>query len=461
MRAQLLHLSGPLRGRTVTHSDPRLTIGSDPACDVSLSHAQVLQKHAEIEWVEGECQFHLRRRDGAVFVNGDEVDEVILQEDDLVEIGENGPRIRFRIWWPPGASCKVVRRMLQDAREVAKESGAVAGTKALTRDLLTQATPTLKIGFPILVLALALPIGWLAGWLGGRPSLEQATTAAAVARAEIEALRQEHEKHRAEIALLRRGSETVRRIQDHWIRGVCLIHGMLKVQMPDGTELEDRDGTPLRPEYTGTGFLASAAGWVVTNRHVVTPWEEMKPLQPLLDIGAKVSFFRITATFPGLQPIEVDPATIRRRSDKLDVAVFLIPPPLLPDVPVLPLHRGPLDDPERRAIVVGYPAGLVGLLAKADSALADQLRAEDAPMTTVIERLAGQSMVAPMVTQGLLGNSNPTVLVYDAETTHGGSGGPVFAADGTVIGVNYAILPDFSAANYGVPIQFALELLPD
>ena len=47
-----------------------------------------------------------------------------------------------------------------------------------------------------------------------------------------------------------------------------------------------------------------------------------------------------------------------------------------------------------------------------------------------------------------------------AETTSGGSGGPVFSPDGTVIGVNSAITRDFDGSNFGVPIDFASRLLP-
>jgi len=57
------------------------------------------------------------------------------------------------------------------------------------------------------------------------------------------------------------------------------------------------------------------------------------------------------------------------------------------------------------------------------------------------------------VTQGHLGVVSPDRLVYDAQTTHGGSGGPVFNTSGNVIGVNFAILSDFSGSNFAVPIS--------
>ncbi len=65
-----------------------------------------------------------------------------------------------------------------------------------------------------------------------------------------------------------------------------------------------------------------------------------------------------------------------------------------------------------------------------------------------------------MITQGALNEVMERRLVYDAETTAGGSGGPVFGPDGTVIGVNFAVTRDFAGSNFGVPIHFARELLP-
>jgi len=74
--------------------------------------------------------------------------------------------------------------------------------------------------------------------------------------------------------------------------------------------------------------------------------------------------------------------------------------------------------------------------------------------------LAAKGAIAPVITQGALNEVRERRLVYDAETTFGGSGGPVFASDGTVIGVNFAVTRDFGGANFGVPIEFARRLLP-
>ena len=67
--------------------------------------------------------------------------------------------------------------------------------------------------------------------------------------------------------------------------------------------------------------------------------------------------------------------------------------------------------------------------------------------------------IAPLATRGFVGQVTPAAVVYDAETTSGGSGGPVINLAGEVIAVNAAILPEFGGSNLGVPIAFARELL--
>lgn len=459
MRPQLLHLSGPLRGRTVTYDDDALVVGSSPSAELRLDDPAVSPHHAVLEYHEADCAFVLRRIDGKLFVNRSEVAEVVLHDGDLIEWGQDGPRSRFRIYVPEGAVCKPVRRMLADARDVSSASGGVAAAGGLTRDLLTQATPQLKIGFPLLVLALALPLAWLAGWLGSRPARE-GLSAASVAQQELERLRVVQDQQAAEIARLSRSNAVFADVQKRLSKGVCLVHGVVRMRWPNGGSVLDEHGDPLVLEYTGSGFLASADGRVLTNRHVVTPWEVLPQLQIAARRGGLAQFERLTATFPGGEPILVDPAQIRRRNDDLDVAMFALPAERVNGLPVLPLHDGPLDQlADQRAIVVGYPTGLAALLAKADAPLVASLQRAGASMAEVIDALAANNRISPTITEGTVGNVQERMLVYDAATTQGGSGGPVFGGDGTVIAVNYAVLREFTGANFGVPIAFGKELL--
>lgn len=462
MRPQLLHLSGPLRGRTVTYDDHHLVVGSASGADLVLDDPAVAGRHAVIDYQEQDCAFVLRALDGRTFVNRNEVEEVMLQDDDLIEWGVDGPRSRFRVYVPPGRVCKPVRRMLQDAHEVGRSSGPVVAATGLVHDLLTRASLQLKIGFPLLVLGVALPLAWVAGWLGSRPAVSSQKRADQVTLAELEALRAEMQRQAKELERLREASAVLRRVQQHWSRGVCLIHGIAALRLPDGRPVPGPDGRPLRLEYTGSGFLAAADGSVLTNRHVVTPWETEPRLAQWLQHGATPEFLRLTATFPGRLPVQVPPDSIRRRHDDLDVAAFSLPQEAVAGVPVLPLHQGSLDElPDQRAIVVGYPTGLAALLAKADPQVVAELRQAAADMTAVIDRLAADDRISPLITQGVLGNVQEQMLVYDAPTTHGGSGGPVFGGNGMVVAVNFAILRDFTGANFGVPIRYGRELLPD
>lgn len=461
MRAQLLHLSGPLRGRTITHAEPIVVVGSGAEATVVLPVPEVRPRHGRIVYEEAHCAFLLQALDGPVFVNGDQVQEVELQDDDLIEWGIGGPKARFRAYVEPGAVCKPVRRMLADAAAVGEVSGGVAATTTLTRDLLTQATLTLKIGFPLAVLGIAALTGLFAGWFASRPSAaERRRTADMVTQQELVALREAQQQQQREIEQLLSASAAMRRIREQWSRGVCLLHGRFQLLLADGTPVGDGNGQPLVVEYTGSGFRVTALGHIVTNRHVAAPWRDMDGIKELVARGLRPQFLTFTATFPGRLPIAVPPESARLRDDDLDVAVLQIDAALLGDVPVLPLHQGPLDRGDPRAVVVGYPTGLGALLARADNALVEALQRESASMTTAIDRLAAAGQISPLMTQGIVGNEQDRLLVYDAPTTHGGSGGPVFGSDGTVIGVNQAILRDFAGANFGVPIRYAVELLP-
>lgn len=456
-----------------------MTVGSDPAAVVMFPPETpgVEPRHAEIRFVEEGCAFHLRALEGAVFVEGRQVREIILEHDDLLEFGVNGPKARFRVFAEEGSVCKPVRVMLRDARAVGRESGGMAGAGAMTRDLFTQASWKLKVGVPLLLLAIAVPVAALAGWFGGRSGDDQEVqrrVAAieaqiresqererAVSRSEVDALRAELARRTEDLDRMRREDAALRSIYDESRRGVCLVHGIYGF-VKNSRWLTDSGGSRLEREYTGSGFLVDADGWIVTNRHVAAPWTDESDQQALIGVGFEPRFATIRVLFPDREPIEVDADQTRLRADSLDVALLRVDAESISGVPLVPLAAagtaGQVGDP---VLVVGYPTGVNALLAKADAAIVGRITRTATDLGSVLDGLAEDRAISPLITRGSLNDLTPERLVYDADTTSGGSGGPVFGRDGTVVGVNFAVVRDFTGSNLGVPIRYVHELIDD
>ena len=109
---------------------------------------------------------------------------------------------------------------------------------------------------------------------------------------------------------------------------------------------------------------------------------------------------------------------------------------------------------------MGYPTGLRSMLAKSGKSFVEELqKTKDTVFWSVAARLAKQGYIAPLASRGIVGQSTVAIIVYDAETTQGGSGGPVFDTNGLVVAVNTAVLPEYGGSNFGVPATKVRELL--
>jgi S1-C subfamily serine protease len=53
----------------------------------------------------------------------------------------------------------------------------------------------------------------------------------------------------------------------------------------------------------------------------------------------------------------------------------------------------------------------------------------------------------------------PDKIVYDAQTTSGGSGGPLFNNEGKVIGTNFAMVREVGGSNFAIPVGYGKSLL--
>jgi hypothetical protein len=102
--------------------------------------------------------------------------------------------------------------------------------------------------------------------------------------------------------------------------------------------------------------------------------------------------------------------------------------------------------------------GVVGMVAKSPQAVYERLayRRDD---IGAANELAALSLIRPSATCGHLGDVVGDKLIYDAPTAHGASGGPVFNAQGQVIGVNAAFIDGFSGGTLGVSVHALRPLI--
>ncbi len=265
------------------------------------------------------------------------------------------------------------------------------------------------------------------------------------------------------------------------VRSVCLLHVSVAFRdrqsgqrlryagiNPQGEPLEDSDGNPILtleghgPEVVldvfGTGFLAGPNGLVTTNRHVAEPWWKNDELDALTTSGFQAEISSIHAYFPG------DPrafrAEVRGVSPEVDLATMHVE---MQDLkrPILPVESGKSGAVSGEPIVLmGYATGLAAILARADDDTAQQIASHSGgDVSQVLDELAKRNLIRPLITQGHIGDVLPDKIVFDAQTTSGGSGGPLFNREGKVIGVTYAVLKGFGGSSFGIPIRFSLPLL--
>lgn len=171
------------------------------------------------------------------------------------------------------------------------------------------------------------------------------------------------------------------------------------------------------PESQGSGFVWDAAGYIVTNHHVV---EGADALRVTLSDGIAL------------------PAELIGSDADSDLAVVKVDGNLLP---LIPVAQGRIEDVfvGQRAIAIGNPFGLAG------------------SMTTGIVSAIGRSV------ESITGYSIPLSIQTDAAINPGNSGGPLLNERGEVIGVNFQIrsaVRSNSGVGFAIPINIVQRVIP-
>ena len=439
-----------------------------------------------------------------LWVNGERVINRQLAQRDLIEFGDQGPLTRYRLHRQGDRLKRSLGDMLDDAVDYARASRKprisrlIVALRDLSSDFVLETTILFRVGVVIAIALLAFfayqqyRAGLLLQQQASSSALQLESFARSLTRtseealrpADLNRLRQElrlslsDAEERLEMLELR--SAASKRIIAAATRATVFLQGSYGYREVDSGRLlryqTDADGNPLfslrgqplltpegdgevaRRVFTGTAFLVSADGLMLTNRHVALPWEdevgEVAPQSPAVE----PVILRFIGYLPGVEA--AFPVEMLRASDETDLAVLKCTE-VDRDLPFLELgERTP--EPGAEVIVMGYPTGLRAMLAQTgDRFLAELQEDESLDFWAVAERLSRAGFIRPLASRGIVGQRSATTVVYDAETTYGGSGGPVLDVEGRVIAINAAIIPEYGGSNFGVPVDFARRLLAE
>jgi S1-C subfamily serine protease len=251
-----------------------------------------------------------------------------------------------------------------------------------------------------------------------------------------------------QVAELRQEQAMPALVLNRYRNSICYIFGVYRVGFPG-------QQPSIRARISGSGFVV-ADGLLATNRHVAEPWYGDSESTALIAKGATPQLEKLVAFFPGFPtPVNITPVAW---STQGDLAVLRIddsgavraarPLPLAKTVP----------NPGELVAVIGYPMGILGMVAKSPPAVYERLAYRHDDQGAANE-LAALSLIRPSATCGHLGDVVGDKLIYDAPTAHGGSGGPVFNSEGEVIAVNAAYIDGFSGGTLGVSVETLKPLI--
>ncbi|MGB5328496.1 MAG: trypsin-like peptidase domain-containing protein [Gammaproteobacteria bacterium] len=498
-------LTGPARGTASWLSGTTLDISLNPTDMIRvaevgsepLENGVVARLHRSGDSYEIEAL-----EDNPLWINGTRIDSKQLEQRDLIEFGEQGPLTRYRVHRQGDRIRRSLGDMLDDCIDYTRVSRKprVARLQNALRDLSYDFVLQTTLLFRVSVIVALIVLGVIT-YQQYRSDIQlqrQAESSAdrledfartltrtnreALRPADLSNLRRELSHSLSDAAerleLLEKRSAASTRIIADATRSVVFLQGAYAFRDVESERVlryqTDEEGNPLftlrgqplltlegegevaeRP-FTGTAFIVSKSGALLTNRHVALPWEDDTRVEALIAAGMEPFLIKFVGYLPGIEtPFPVE---LLQASDEADLALLLCSE-LLSDLPWLKLSDRPAE-PGDEVIVMGYPTGLRGMLAQTgDSFLAEMQQDESLDFWEVAERLSQAQFIRPLASRGIVGQRSAATVVYDADTTHGGSGGPVLDINGHAIAINTAIIPEYGGSNFGIPVEYARQLL--
>jgi hypothetical protein len=251
---------------------------------------------------------------------------------------------------------------------------------------------------------------------------------------------------------------------EHARRSICLIEGSYIFRDKEsGNVLRradwilDGDDTVLETSYSGTGFLISSDGLILTNRHVAQPWWQDADAQRLVSSGYRPELKRLTAYFPGRTAgYRLTPLLTSRRAD---LAVLRardgrdLPVPLL-------LGGETAVAPGLQVFVIGYPSGVGAIIGRSGREKIERIPGFlNFTDEQISQALAMRGLIEPFVSVGYLSNVANEVYTVSALTSGGSSGSPVLDSQGKVIAIHSASLTGVAGGGLAVPSRIARDMV--
>ncbi|HST21521.1 MAG TPA: trypsin-like peptidase domain-containing protein [Blastocatellia bacterium] len=386
MRAVLIHIIGPDKGKRERFDASRITIGraSDNALCFNDGQRRVSSHHAEIVRNDDHYLLHDLGSTNGTMINGRRVVTSEIQHDDLIEFGAGGPLLRFIIE-PDETDSPEAQKDLQS------QSLRRNTTDSLVRPPSHKANGLLLVAIAAAMLIGAVGVIFLSSRLPAKYNEERNFT---------------------EVAELNRPAVIFIRVE---------------------FELLDEIGQVIDTvARTGSGFLVSSNGLIVTNRHLVRDWEYNSASQNLTGRTTKVEVI-----LPGQtreQAILADIHRINPDKDSPDVAILKINLSRLRFVRGIESDLNNIEQGQDVA-VIGYPLGLDLLKQTHDE------------------------QIGPSLSTGIVSRVGQDYIQLNLRAYHGNSGGPALNRKGEVIGILTANVSSAQDIALCTPISAALELI--
>lgn len=508
----IIHITVGTEKRTEFFSQERIRIGSDESCD--------LQIHAPRTGIGG-AWFDLENADGAyrivefsdslaLKVNQNPIRRFIaITDGDVIEVPDAD--ISFSFFSLETKSSLIttnrdqphISRFIEDAAIESATSANRDDAKAFLREFVRELSR--EISWTTKLITLVLVLGFITGvlYLGFEVNreLRESRKVSEQQSAVITKLEEKLGETTNQIGELDKSNKDMIKtvslapnLRIEYGAGVCLIVGVydlvdrksgkvLRYADPQAfranpyepTQSEDParplaqpqiglttegNGSTVEYDFIGTAFHVGG-GYIVTNRHVVQPWEEDDQVKQMMQAAnGRARLKRLVIYFPNFaQPF---PLRVRQLGGREDIAIATIDPALVPtEIPSLPIDMDTESAAVGKTVVtMGYPSGPDRLLAMVDDDEAKSINQRFGnSRQQLINFLAQSQKIVPLMTQGAITDLDARRIVHDAKTAEGGSGAPLFGQSGRVIGVNFGVFTQNTAANMAVPVRFAVALL--